>query len=255
METSTREEQEFAAAIFDEIKVVRERGGRPLVVLDIDLTLMDNRERTRQILVDYLNQSGRSGGELETALEAVRSRDIIYSIQENMAAIGVEGDEFRSKGLPFWMECFFADEYCQYDSPYADAARACQALHEAGGVLVYLTGRYADTQSVGTVASLREHGFPIAVLGTMLIMKTERSESDMDYKRRVAKELGAMGQAVAGVDNEPGHCNTMKAFLPSAKIAHMDTLYGGRGGPLNEGISILKHWSAFTRPRLSPPKE
>ena len=27
METSTREEQEFAAAIFDEIKVVRERGG------------------------------------------------------------------------------------------------------------------------------------------------------------------------------------------------------------------------------------
>ena len=240
-------DQRWASDVLLEIKRVRgEQRGRPIVVLDIDLTLFDNRERTRHILRDYLIASARSESDKVSALLELERRQIAYSIQENMAALEIEGDEFRQSGLPFWMERFFSDRYARFDVPYPGAPAACQRMREEGAVLVYLTGRYMDTQATGTVDSLRHYGFPVAEMGTQLVMKTSRSESDMDYKRRVISEIRGYGEVVAAVDNEPGHCNTMASLLPSARVAWMDTLHSGKGGELEEGIVTIQSFLGFT---------
>ena len=239
-------DQRWAAEVLGEIqRVRREKGGRPIVVLDIDLTLLDNRERTRHILRDYLMASARSESEKVVALQELERRQIVYSIQENMAALGVEGDEFRQSGLPFWMERFFSDRYARFDVPYPGAPAACRRMRDEGAVIIYLTGRYVDTQATGTVDSLRHYGFPIAEMGTQLVMKTSRSESDTDYKRRVAEEIRGYGEVVAAVDNEPGHCNTMATLLPSASVALMDTLHSGKGGPLGERVTTIQSFLGF----------
>jgi len=239
-------DQRWATEVLAEItRVRREKDGRPIVVLDIDLTLFDNRERTRHILRDYLLASARSESERVSALLELERRQIGYSIQENMAALGVEGDEFRQSGLPFWMERFFSDRYARFDVPYPGAPAACRRMREAGAVLVYLTGRYMDTQATGTVDSLRHYGFPVAEMGTQLVMKTSRSESDTDYKRRVTSEIRGYGNVVAAVDNEPGHCNTMASLLPGARVAWMDTLHSGKGGPLAEGVVTIQSFLGF----------
>ncbi len=239
-------DQRWASEVLGEIQRVRgEKGGRPIVLLDIDLTLLDNRERTRHILRDYLMASARSESAKVSALQELERRQIVYSIQENMAALGVEGDEFRQSGLPFWMERFFSDRYARFDVPYPGAPAACQRMRAEGAVVVYLTGRYVDTQATGTVDSLRHYGFPIAEMGTQLVMKTSRSESDTDYKRRATSELRGYGEVVAAVDNEPGHCNTMASLLPSARVAWMDTMHSGKGGELSEGIAPIQSFLGF----------
>ena len=237
---------EFAASVLEAVEKARQGGRPPLVVIDLDLTVFDNRERTRAILRDYLLASDLSPRTRAAALERLESHKIIYSIQENMEAIGVSNDMFRATGLDFWMERFFSDRYCIYDTPYAGAPEACQRLRKEDASLVYLTGRYADTQAVGTVQSLRHYGFPIAELGAQLIMKTSRQESDMAYKRRVSEELLQMGTPVAAVDNEPGHCNTMKGLFPQAQVALFDSFHSPKAPSLNEGIAVFDSWLPFT---------
>ena len=112
--------------------------------------------------------------------------------------------------------------------------------------MVYLTGRYQDTQAVGTVESLRRYGFPIGQLGTQLVMKTSRSESDMAYKRRVAEELIRLGTPVAAVDNEPGHCNTMRELFPEATVALFGEMHSPKAPEPAQGVDRLSSWLAFS---------
>ncbi len=237
---------EFAAGVLDGIEQARQAGSPPIVVLDLDLTLFDNRERTRAILRDFLLSSDMEPRTRAAAIERLEAHSIVYSIQENMEAIGVSNEMFRGGGLDFWMERFFSDRYCVFDTPYPGAPEACQRLRKEDASLVYLTGRYADTQAVGTVQSLRHYGFPIAELGAQLVMKTSRQESDTAYKRRVSEELLQMGTPVAAVDNEPGHCNTMKSLFPAAQVALFDSLHSPQAPDLESGIAVFDSWLPFT---------
>lgn len=242
---SHQQELEYASSVLGRVEKVREEGKLPLVALDLDLTLFDNRPRTRHILQDYIHGHVDDVRQQAAAMERLSQHEIVYSIQENMDVIGVTGETFRTQGLPFWMERFFSDRYCTFDVPYTGAPQVCKILREKGAHVVYLTGRYADTQAVGTLESLRHHGFPIGELGTHLIMKTSRQESDYAYKRRVAEELLWMGVPVAAVDNEPGHCNTMAELFPDADVAVYGNLHSPRAPELNEGIGRLDSWLPF----------
>jgi hypothetical protein len=242
---SLKEEVQYASAVMERTESVIAEGKVPIVVLDLDLTLLDNRERTRSILRDYVLSRETSPRNRSAALELLSTREISYSIQENMEALGIEGDEFRNVGLPFWLERFFSDRYCVFDIPYGGAAEACRRLAGTGALLVYLTGRYADTQAVGTLQSLRHFGFPVAEIGTQLVMKTSRQESDRGYKRRVSEEILRMGVPVAAVDNEPGHCNTMSELFSGAHVAQFGSMHSPQAPNLNEGIHRIFSWMSF----------
>ena len=237
---------EFASRVLQDIAKERESGRVPVVVLDLDLTLLDNRPRTRAILRDFIHAHVEDVRMRATALERLEGHSIVYSIQENMKAIGIEAENFRQDGLSFWMDRFFADRFCAFDTPYAGAAEACVRMVDDGAHVVYLTGRYQDTQAVGTVQSLRQYGFPIGQLRTQLVMKTSRSESDMAYKRRVAEELIRLGTPVAAVDNEPGHCNTMRELFPDASVALFGDMHSPKAPERVAGVSLLSGWEAFS---------
>ena len=107
--------------------VRNERGSVPVVVLDLDLTLLDNRARTRAILRDFVHGMVPDVRTRAVALERLETHSIVYSIQENMKAIGVDAERFRQDGL-FLDGAIFSDRFCSFDTPYPGAAEACSRM-------------------------------------------------------------------------------------------------------------------------------
>lgn len=239
------EDRSFARATLARIDALGNKGDLPVVALDLDLTLFDNTPRTRRILVDYFLERDMDADERHARIEEAWTRPLVFSILENLAALGVSRQEAQTRAFEFWWRHFFSDTYCSFDVPYSGAAEACRLLHSRGALLAYVTGRYADKMATGTVDSLRRYGFPICEPRTMLVMKTTPEESDDGYKRRVLQELPRMGEVVAAVDNEPAHCNVMREVLSGANVAIMMTRHSPTAPALEAGITRFRRWAAF----------
>lgn len=96
-------------------------------------------------------------------------------------------------------------------------------VHDAGAIVVYLTGRDIPGMLVGTVAKLRDEGFPLAVAGTELILKPDEHMHDEAFKRGALPTLGRLGELVAFFDNEPANCNLCKTMFPDCHVVLLET--------------------------------
>lgn len=228
---------------------------RPIVVVDVDLTLFDNQERTRAILHDYVQSRSMLLSEKSEMLARLRHLPIEFSITENLAALGIVADEVRTAARQFWYPRFFSDRYLHYDIPYVGAAQALHALIQRGALIAYVTGRIAATMAVGTVREFLHHGFPIATADTMLILKPDHAEDDTEFKVRTLHALFGIGQPICLVDNEPRICNAwfdVMSSRPSAQdglawvVIHRATRHSPGAPTLLPGIVELSTWLPLT---------
>ena len=229
----------LAHRLFRTIDHVLARGGHPVVVLDVDLTLLDTRPRTRKILADYLHARPMDLAARRDALDRLWCRPLRFSIVDNLRALGIEDDEIRAQALPFWKTRFFSGPYCALDVPLAGAPEACRALHAAGATLVYASARHARTMAAATVQTFLDYGIPVATAGAVLALKEDPDEPDGAFKARVADHAARMGTVVAAADNEPGHCNVFRRRLPEAIVAWVDTAHHPGAPPLDAGIAPI----------------
>lgn len=222
---------------------VRERVGTasPLVVLDLDLTLVDNTPRTRQILAQFLLARPMPASERERALEAAWTGPIRFSIVENLKTLGVSADDGVEQGVAFWRERFFSDDFCRYDVPYAGAVEACRALWGLGATLVYFTARPQAEMGRGTVDFLIRYGFPVLGPRALLVMKDDPEQSDSTFKAAAAAEVARWGRVVGAVDNEPGHCNAWQTAFDGAAVAWVRTRHSPGAPALESGIAVVDH--------------
>jgi hypothetical protein len=123
----------------------------------------------------------------------------------------------------FWHERFFTDEYLALDQPIPGAVDLARRLHDAGATLVYLTSRDLAGMLVGTVASLRDLGFPIAEPGIELVMKPDAAVGDEAFKRHILSMLTRGGDVAAVLDAEPSVCIAAAAAFPNADVGLVDT--------------------------------
>jgi len=210
-------------------------GRPPLAVVDVDLTIIDNAPRTRAIFSDWLHTiRDRWEPAAEKSIEAL-TMPIVFGVFDNLATLGVTDPELQRDGLRFWLEAFFSSEYCRRDVALPGAVGAIGELRRHGVTVVYLTARTAG-MAEGTVATFAKLGFPVAVPGTLLVMKEHRTESDQAYKERALTWLGGLGRVVLCADNEPGHCNAMHKAFPDALTVLVDTRHSSPAPPLAEGV-------------------
>jgi hypothetical protein len=237
----------FATLVREGVSRCHASGVTPVVALDLDLTLIDNTARTRRILTEYITTRPMSEADRTVALHRATSDPIAFSILTNWANLGLDDAEARGPALAFWRARFFAGDYCRFDVPYPHAARACAVLHGVGAQVVYLTARLAPEQGVETVRFLQHHGFPVCEAGTHLWMKAKATESDDDYKKRACADLARLGQVVAAVDNEPGHCNALATAFPQAHVALFASRHSPGAPPVAPGVLALASWEPFSR--------
>ena len=215
------------------------KGPAPIVVFDLDGTLMDNRPRTCAILREL--GATWTGREPE---HAARLRDaspdsLAYLLTDSLARLGVTRTELVAEAEEFWRARFFRDEHLVHDVALAGAVEFARDCYSAGAVLVYLTGRDLPLMGLGTFRSLRDLGFPIGVAGTEVVLKPDAAMPDEAFKRLAAPDLARVGDVVAVFDNEPANCNVFREMYPACASVFVDTQHTPGAPPLVAGVHTI----------------
>jgi beta-phosphoglucomutase-like phosphatase (HAD superfamily) len=201
------------------------RQPKPVVIFDLDGTLMDNRPRVVAILHELAEHWKRDRPSASERIAQANVDNLAYSLRENMMLLGVEEPNLVEEGEAFWTKRFFTDDYLRHDVALPGAADFARRLHDAGANLVYLTGRDLPNMALGTFASLRDLGFPIGVVGTELVTKPDFETPDATFKAGVAREMRRLGEVMAVFDNEPANCNALFEAYPQSASIFVDTLH------------------------------
>jgi hypothetical protein len=139
----------------------------------------------------------------------------------------------------FWSQRFFSDDYLRYDTPVPGVVNFVRSLYSAGARIVYLSGRDAPRQLLGTVRSLRDHGFPIGIQGTELILKPSLQVADAQYKQQATNYLRHFGKVIAAFDTEPGNVNVYRRAFADAGIYLVNAPHTPNAPPLLPNVELL----------------
>jgi hypothetical protein len=210
--------------VLEQISSISSDGSSPpVVVFDLDATLYDNRTRTLTILMEYADEVQDQAPDVAESLRSLVSDRVQYLLSDTLRGCGLTQSDVVKDITHYWHERFFSDEYCSHDVPLDGAPEFVRACHESGATLVYLTGRDIPGMLLGTVSSLREHGFPIGVAGVELVLKPDATMSDEAFKRGALPTLSRVGEVVAFFDNEPANCNLARNIYPECTVFLLET--------------------------------
>jgi beta-phosphoglucomutase-like phosphatase (HAD superfamily) len=237
---STRDPQHrLLKAILRRCQAEKARG-TPVVVFDLDGTLMDNRPRTLAILRELAEQLRDRDDDVARRLEHAGPSDLAYLLTDSLERLGIRSTDRVAEIEAFWRDRFFADPHLRHDVALAGAREFAHTCYSAGAVLVYLTGRDLPLMGAGTFQSLRDLGFPIGVAGTELVLKPDAAMPDEAFKRLTAPELARVGHVVAAFDNEPANCNVLLAHYPDAHVVFVDTEHMPGAPALEAGVHVVR---------------
>jgi|GEM_PF-20174 len=230
------------------IDAALQRGAHPVVVLDLDLTLIENAPRTRAILQSWLDLRAAPAetstmaqpGLWATARALAGTMPLVFSIRDNLmtllAVLGVDAPETHlAEGFAHWRKTFFDPAYLVHDEALPGAPEAVARLVAAGATIVYLTARPGPL-AAATTARLFELGFPAADAGAVLVTKTSPRESDHDFKVRALAWCARLGTVVLCAENEPLHANAMHEAFPEALTVLVETRHSLPAPALAAGI-------------------
>jgi hypothetical protein len=228
--------------LFERIIVRCERAtgsATPVVVLDLDGTLLDNRPRTLAIFQELADAWGGTEPQIAARLRAASASELAYHVSDSLGRLGITREDLVKRAFEFWRERFFADAHLRHDVEVPGASAFARACYDRGATLVYLTGRDLPLMGVGTFKSLRDRGFPIGVAGTELVLKPRADMPDAEFKAYEAPKLARVGGVVAAFDNEPENCNVFARHYPEADSVFVDTQHLDGAPALDPTVSVI----------------
>lgn len=217
----------------------REGEPSPVVVFDLDGTLMDNRPRTLAILRELAQELRQESHSSADRIAAAEAAELAYLLGDSMKKLGIEHPELVDRAESFWKARFFSDHYLKHDIAIEGSVDFAKACYEAGAVLVYFTGRDLPLMGIGSFQSLRDLGFPIGIVGTELVCKPDATIPDELFKRAEGPKLRRVGRVVAAFDNEPGNCNAFLEMNPDADVVFVDTQHLPGAPPLDTRVQVV----------------
>jgi hypothetical protein len=202
------------------------RPERPTAAFDLDGTLLINKARQARIIRELGEAKGdrRLAGCQPEAIVSCDLRDTarLCGLSE------VETQALVPELKEFWRARFFTSEYCRDDTPVAGAGDFLRRVLQAGGEILYITGRH-DEMAKGTLESFRRAGFPLPDgERVQLWLKPQLEDDDDAWKEICHQRLVAMRGIACAFDNEPTHVNAYKRSFPDAVVVHLDTDHSRR---------------------------
>lgn len=225
--------------ILGDVTAAYNKKERPMVIFDVDGTLLDNRHRIFRILNEFSKEKQYITPEAAQQLATLTIPKIQYKLTDTLAAVGITNPVVVQNAAAFWGERFFSEPYLKYDQPTPGSVDFVRRLYSNGARIVYLTARDVPRQLLGTVKSLRDFGYPIGIQGTELIMKPTMQAQDAVFKQDVMYYLRHYGKVIAVFDNEPENANLFHRTFPEATVIHYQAPHKPNAPPLAQGIQKI----------------
>jgi hypothetical protein len=204
----------------------------PAVILDLDSTLYDVKNRTFTILKEAKEKLSL-GEETIHRIENLQIEGIHYGL-EHTVLLDEKSAEFISL-KEFWEKRFFHGDYLVHDSPYPGALDFVKKIYDQGIHIHYLTGRDIPRMGTGTLDKLRKDGFPLCEVRTSLSLKPDSKGDDCVYKVQKAKEWSQERELVATLENEPRIVVALAGVLPNSYTVFVDTVCSQTPAPVCNG--------------------
>lgn len=220
-------------------------GRRPIVVFDLDDTLIDSRERTLRVFHEMARNPGfRSRHPNEaTRIGTIRLSDIGYSSEGALRRIGVQDARVLKEAKAYWFKRFFSSAYIADDVPLPGAVHYVRSLWNAGAYVIYLTGRTEETMGEGTRLNLPKRGFPLGDDRARLIAQHGEDVPDLEFKHEMLGKIAQWGTIVALFENEAVNLNMMHGLFPKALSIFLDTVHSDKPDVPAPGIYWVRDYT------------
>lgn len=222
-------------AIVAEIQSDADQGMIPIVVTDLDETIIDSTPRRYLSFRDSLRTICGDHRKDDCAkISGINLIDIFkqpnrYDDAELFRGIGIRSEMLISELAMQGTQFYLSGRHLEADQAIPGALEFVQALQDAGARIFYVSSRYQDTQLNGTLASLRELGFEATPSKENVILRP-RDQDSLAFKkasferiRSWAKENHASVKLV--MENEPENMNAMMDTFPDAQAIFVEGAY------------------------------
>ena len=98
---------------------------------------------------------------------------------------------------------------------------------------------------VGCSASLREHGFPVGLTNTAVVLKPDFETPDAAFKEDACRFMAELGEVVSTIDNEPGNVNLFHRQFPDAINVLIHTNAAPGAPEPSEGLSHIDDFASW----------
>jgi hypothetical protein len=193
-------------------------GENPIVVFDLDDTLIVTAPRMALIIREFAKmklESGVTSPEL-IALQSFGSYDVRWGADGSVRGFGIQDEKLIAELDSWVMDRFLGNTYCAGDEPVIGAAAFLHSLVNDGATLVYLTGRDSLNMQAPTLDNFRRRGFPLPAKNVHLMMKPTRMGNDLEFKKSKFSEIESLGKVIAVFENEPVNLNEMLSTFQDA---------------------------------------
>jgi len=191
----------------------------PIVVFDLDSTLLCTGHRHLRILTEFARATakrrGRAWEKLRDLAPTLRADDFGYNVTDPLHARRIRDPILERELGRFWAERYFRSDYCVVDEPAPGAVDYVRAVHEAGALVWYLTGRPQAAMVRGTQDSLTALGFPMDARSRLQLRPAEH-KGDKDFKVVAGRHIAGHGTVLGQFENEPTNANALLPIFPSA---------------------------------------
>ena len=203
---------------------------RPIVLVDIDDTVLDGRYSARDALRDYASQS--SGPSSETRLKiaaffAKSPNGLPGHTPGNIARrldISERSPEFEKFRQHFWKKVM-SPEYAARKYPmFAGAVERINDLHQRGARIVYVTARPETEMGQGTRQLVRTSGLPLEA-DADVVMRPGNAKT-ADFKVNQFQRFNANGSVAAFIENNAETLVAVeKSGAKNAKLVLLQTKF------------------------------
>lgn len=202
-------------------------GEQPVIIFDLDDTLIDCRHRKHRVIHDFIKlPQVRESFALECQMvERLSWENVQYRVLDTLAQEGVQNQLFGEQLFHFWRQHYFTYPYLIDDKPFPRALEFVQHCHDLGASAVYLTGRDIPGMGQGTFDAMRKLGFPADGERVHFILKEDPAIGDLEFKVMALDKVAPLGKVIAAFENELPNLHVMAERFPDAAMYWRKTLY------------------------------
>jgi hypothetical protein len=214
-------------ALLDLVEQSARAGRSPVVMFDLDDTLIDTGYRQMAIIKEFAGQADVRARFPDAAAKmgAMEYRHLHYDLGDTLKAIGIaDSGSILPELTTFWLARFFDSAYLSaYDQANPGGVDYVREVLRRGGKAVYLTGRWTEMRP-GTEQSMARMGYPPADgRNVFLMLKPDRKQSDIDFKKVAFADIAKLGEVVGGFENEPANVNAYQERFVTGFYIFLDT--------------------------------